>query len=149
MPMTVWHGAPQSLWTGTRRVRQTRSVRRANRATPGTNRMKNNRWTYIWLLCALAFVMLPGCSRDPNVRKQKYFDSARRYVEEKKFREAAIQFQNALQVDPRFADAHYQLAQRSRPGRDCLSRRLRRIHWPGLITTRAPTAWRSTFFWTL
>ena len=59
------------------------------------------------LICSL-FV---GCSRDPNVRKQKYLESGQRYFEKGKYREASIQFSNAIQVDPRFAEAHYQLAQ--------------------------------------
>lgn len=59
-------------------------------------------------LCALIFT---ACSRDPNVRKQKYFESGQRYFAEAKYREAAIQFRNALQVDNTFAAAHYQLAQ--------------------------------------
>src|SRR5215470_18778764 len=57
---------------------------------------------------ALAFT---GCTSDPNVRKQKYLESGQRYFDKGKYREAAIQFQNAIQVDPRFAEAHYKLAQ--------------------------------------
>jgi len=57
-----------------------------------------------------ASVVMVSCSRDPNVRKQKYFESGERYLEKEKYREAAIQFSNALQVDSNFADAHYQLA---------------------------------------
>lgn len=51
-----------------------------------------------------------GCSRDPNVRKQKYFASGKRYMDKGKYREAAIEFSNALRIDSKFADAHYQLA---------------------------------------
>ena len=56
-------------------------------------------------------ILVTGCSRDPNVRKQKYFESGQRYFEQGKYREAAIQFQNAIQVDDRYAEAHYQLYQ--------------------------------------
>ena len=59
--------------------------------------------------CVAAF--LTACSRDPNVRKQKYFESGQRYYEKGKYREAVIQFSNAVQVDPHFGQAHYQLAQ--------------------------------------
>src|ERR1700677_294418 len=55
--------------------------------------------------------LLTGCSRDPNVRKQKYLESGDRYFAKGKYREAAIQYSNALQVDPRFAAAHYQLGE--------------------------------------
>ncbi len=54
--------------------------------------------------------LLTGCSRDPNTRKQKYFESGQRFFEKGKYREAAIQYSNAVQVDPRFAEAHYNLA---------------------------------------
>src|SRR6266852_4710009 len=55
--------------------------------------------------------LLTGCNRDPNVRKQKFLESGNRYFAEGKYREAAIQYANAVQVDPRFAQAHYQLAE--------------------------------------
>jgi tetratricopeptide (TPR) repeat protein len=60
-------------------------------------------------ICLLA-ALLTGCSRDPNVRKQKYLESGQRYFDKGEYREAAIQFENAIQVDSRFADAHYKLA---------------------------------------
>ncbi len=61
------------------------------------------------VLCSLLAALLAGCSRDPNVRKQKYFESGERYYNKAKYREAAIQFANAVQIDPHFAAAHYQL----------------------------------------
>jgi len=63
----------------------------------------------VLLICAAA-AMFTGCSRDPNVRKQKYLESGQRYFDKGRYREAAIQFENAIQVDPRFAEAHYRLA---------------------------------------
>src|SRR6266853_2131890 len=60
-------------------------------------------------VCVLA-ALLTGCSRDPNVRKQKYLESGQRYFDKGQYREAEIQFENAIQVDSRFADAHYKLA---------------------------------------
>src|SRR5207253_1445167 len=65
----------------------------------------------LFLILALMGIVFSGCSRDPNVRKQKYFESGQRYFERGKYREAAIQYSNAVQVDPRFTDAHYRLAQ--------------------------------------
>ncbi len=62
------------------------------------------------LLLAFALLSLAACTRDPNVRKQRYLESGRKYYSEGKYREAAIQFQNAIQIDGRFADAHYELA---------------------------------------
>jgi Tfp pilus assembly protein PilF len=46
----------------------------------------------------------------PNVRKQKYLESGQRYFDKAQYREAEIQFENAIQVDSRFAEAHYKLA---------------------------------------
>src|SRR5215469_2298717 len=65
------------------------------------------------LLITVALItgLFGGCSRDPNVRKQKYLESGQRYFDKAKYREAAIQFSNAVQVDSRFTEAHYQLAQ--------------------------------------
>jgi len=45
------------------------------------------------------------------VRKQKFLESGDRYFSQGKYREAAIQYSNALQIDSRFARAHYQLGQ--------------------------------------
>src|SRR5215467_3632297 len=66
---------------------------------------------HLLLLSSLLLALLTGCSRDPNVRKQKYFDSGEKYFAEGKYREAAIQYMNAIQIDSRFAQAHYQMGQ--------------------------------------
>ncbi len=73
-------------------------------------RFNRKNWMAV-LLSALMLTLMIGCTRDPNVRKQKYLDSGNRYLADKKYREAAIQYQNALKSDPHFADAHYKLAQ--------------------------------------
>ena len=65
---------------------------------------------YLAFILAIITTGFPACSRDPNVRKQKYLESGQRYFEKEKFEEAAIEFRNAIGVDPRYADAHYQLA---------------------------------------
>lgn len=62
------------------------------------------------LLFALTLGLTLSCSRDPMTRRREYFESGTRFFQEQKYREAAIQFQNALQTDPRYAEAHYQLA---------------------------------------
>src|ERR1017187_3036204 len=63
------------------------------------------------LSLALIAVLFAACSRDPNVRKQKYFQSGQRYFENGKYPEAAIEFVNAIKIDPNYADAHYRLAE--------------------------------------
>jgi tetratricopeptide (TPR) repeat protein len=71
---------------------------------------KRSRFQYAVAAVCLLVALLTGCSRDPNVRKQKYLESGQRYFDKGQYREAEIQFQNAIQVDSRFADAHYKLA---------------------------------------
>jgi len=61
--------------------------------------------------CCLLAALFTGCSRDPNARKQKYFESGEKYFSQGKYREAVIQFSNSVQIDPRFAQGHAQLAQ--------------------------------------
>jgi len=63
------------------------------------------------LCCSLLAALCTSCSRDPNVRKQKYFESGEKYFAEGKYREAAIQYSNAVQIDYHFAQAHFQLSQ--------------------------------------
>jgi tetratricopeptide (TPR) repeat protein len=51
------------------------------------------------VLISVLLVMLAACSRDPMVQRDKYFARAQKYVENKKFEEAAIEFRNALKMD--------------------------------------------------
>ena len=73
--------------------------------------MRHSSVSRLFLSVALIAAFFVGCSSDPNVRKQKYLESGQRYFEKGKYREASIQFSNAIQVDSHYADAHYQLAQ--------------------------------------
>jgi cellulose synthase operon protein C len=77
----------------------------------GESNMSRSTSVRLLLSCCILTALLTGCSRDPNVRKQKYFESGEKYFAEGKYREAAIQYQNAVQIDDRFAQAHYQLSQ--------------------------------------
>ena len=72
--------------------------------------MRSSVYLRLVLVLGMSAAVLTGCSRDPNVRKQKYFESGQRYYDEGKYREAVIQFLNATQVDSTFAAAHYQLS---------------------------------------
>ena len=62
------------------------------------------------LAVSLALGFTAGCHRDPNQQKQRYLESGKRYANQGKNKEAAIQFSNALKVDHNFAEAHYQLS---------------------------------------
>jgi tetratricopeptide (TPR) repeat protein len=71
-----------------------------------------NRRGSLWVVMLFAAVaLLAGCHGDPNVRKQKYLESGKRYSAEGKYGEAVIQFSNALKVDKNYTDAHFELAQ--------------------------------------
>jgi Flp pilus assembly protein TadD len=63
------------------------------------------------VIFSIAVAFLAGCHGDPNIRKHKYLESGRRFSADSKYREAAIQYLNALKVDNDFIDAHYELAQ--------------------------------------
>ncbi len=65
----------------------------------------------LFLVGFLIPALLISCSRDPNVRKRKFLESGNRYRDQGKLREAAIQYANAVQLDSRFAEAHYQLGE--------------------------------------
>ena len=61
---------------------------------------------------ALMVVMLvaaTGCKSNPEKAKKKYLESGLSYVDKKQYDAALIQFKKALQVDPKYAEAHYQL----------------------------------------
>jgi len=63
--------------------------------------------------CALLVLvsLVEACAGDPQKAKVKYLASGENYMQKGKYGDAAIQFKNALRFDPRFVDAHYQLAQ--------------------------------------
>lgn len=68
-------------------------------------------WRFL-LALLLVVGLISGCSLfDPNVRKQKYYNSGLRYFEKGQYQEAAIQFTNAVKIDPGYADAHFQLGE--------------------------------------
>lgn len=62
------------------------------------------------LLLALVMGALSACNRNPNARKLAYYNKAVRYFQKEHYRAAAIELRNALKIDPRYADAHYELA---------------------------------------
>jgi len=71
----------------------------------------NRQKTLSVVMLFMAVAMLAGCHGDRGMRKLKYLESGRRFSADGKYREAAIQYLNALKVDSDFIDAHYELAQ--------------------------------------
>lgn len=62
-------------------------------------------------ILACMTLVLCSCARNPQAAKAKYFAEGQNYMKKGKFGDAAIEFRNALRLDPRFVDAYYQLAQ--------------------------------------
>ncbi|HSB52625.1 MAG TPA: tetratricopeptide repeat protein, partial [Dissulfurispiraceae bacterium] len=54
-------------------------------------------------------VLLLGCNTDPEKKSQKHFARGQKDLAEQKLDEAIIEFRNALQAVPKFAEAHNQL----------------------------------------
>src|ERR1700722_5100524 len=73
-------------------------------------RNPNFRTPYLLPSIVLAFVLI-GCFTSPDARKQKFYEQGVRDYETQKYPEAVISLSRALQIDPRFVDAHYKLAQ--------------------------------------
>ncbi len=73
--------------------------------------MKVNKRSYIWPVLIAAAMILSACSRDPNVLKQRHFAKGEAYFQRGEYPEAAIEFQNAIQIDSFYSQAHYELAQ--------------------------------------
>src|ERR1035441_5896828 len=55
-------------------------------------------------------VGLASCSRDPNVVKKRYLESGNKYFDKGRYKEASIQYRNALKRDQKYGAAHYKLA---------------------------------------
>lgn len=58
-------------------------------------------------LVLVVALLAAACSKSA----QQYFESGNTYFEQKKFKEAVLEYQNAVRKDPRHGDARYRLAQ--------------------------------------
>src|SRR5882762_11125543 len=63
------------------------------------------------LAILVSALLISGCSRDPNVRKQKFVAQGDAYFKDGKYPEAQISYSRALQIDPRYVLALYKSAQ--------------------------------------
>ncbi len=57
----------------------------------------------------LACLLLQGCSRDPKVLREQCVSNGNKYFRSGKYKQASILYRRALQLDPKFAEAHYRL----------------------------------------
>jgi tetratricopeptide (TPR) repeat protein len=68
-------------------------------------------WRHACALALPVLLLVAGCSRDPNARKQQFFESGNSYFEQAKYEEAAVEYRNAIQIDSAFAQARLKLAE--------------------------------------
>ncbi len=61
------------------------------------------------ILLVLFAGVLAGCNQDPIQRRNSYFENGKKYYQEKKYDDAAIEFKNAVKADPRFTEGYYYL----------------------------------------
>jgi len=62
------------------------------------------------LVCLLLALAICACSNSSGVGKEKHYQRALEYIKQKNDNAAALELQNAIQLDAKFADARYQLA---------------------------------------
>ena len=71
--------------------------------------MQQNRKLVAMLLASLVGMALATASCSPEKRKARYLARGEEAMQKSKYAEASILFRQALQVDPRFVEAYYQL----------------------------------------
>ena len=65
----------------------------------------------IALVCVVGMIWFAtGCNTSPDAKKAKYLEAGKALMAKKSYERAALQFKNAVQVDPKDAEAHYQFA---------------------------------------
>ena len=85
------------------RVTWTASEKEGHRETRRTIRTKHSR-------CSRSCSVAPACSRDPDAAKREHLARADQYVKENKLAEAVIEYRNAINLDARYGEARYKLA---------------------------------------
>ena len=69
----------------------------------------------------LLLTALAGCSSDPEKLKMEYLASGDKFVAEKKYSEAIIEYRNAIAQDSRFGEARFKLAKAAEANGDALN----------------------------
>src|ERR1700743_3735716 len=60
---------------------------------------------------ALSFLFVAGCSHDPQVLKKRAVSKGDAYFAKGKYREATIEYANALKIDSHFEQAYFKLGE--------------------------------------
>ena len=61
----------------------------------------------IALLVCTSCIALAGCSKE--ARTERHWKKAEKYYSENKLKEAILEYQNVIKLDPKHANAHYKL----------------------------------------
>jgi tetratricopeptide (TPR) repeat protein len=56
-------------------------------------------------------LLVAACARDPETRKRQFLESGNEYFDAGDYRSAVIEYRNAVNIDPLFADARVRLAE--------------------------------------
>jgi len=62
------------------------------------------------ILVVFVALVVSGCRKDPAVQKRKFLEQGNASFAQAKYSEALIYYGRALQLDARFAEAHYRMA---------------------------------------
>jgi tetratricopeptide (TPR) repeat protein len=73
--------------------------------------LRSKGWINTAIVLIISALLLGACSKDPQKAKAKYLAAAQKYMKQKHYGDAAVEFRNAIRLDPRSADTYYQLAQ--------------------------------------
>src|SRR5580698_11489526 len=65
-------------------------------------------FVFLFALTLIALTMV-SCRRDPNVAKKQYLESGNKYFEHERYKNAAIQYNNAIKIDRKYGPAYYKL----------------------------------------
>jgi len=71
------------------------------------------RWAARIMFTTIPLLLLAstGCSKDPDAAKQEFVRSGDEFLQQQRYGEAVIQYRKALQIDGRFGEARYKLAE--------------------------------------
>ena len=64
----------------------------------------------VFAIVLIAVLSLVSCRRDPNSAKKHYFESGNRYFDKGRYKEASIQYANAIKIDQKYGPAYYKRA---------------------------------------
>jgi tetratricopeptide (TPR) repeat protein len=70
------------------------------------------------ILLMVAASLLGACAGDPQKAKLKYLAAGEKYMKQKQYGDAAVEFRNAIRLEPRSAESYYKLSQAASAAQD-------------------------------